>query len=361
MTQPKLLTIAIPTYNRAACLDLCLKSIFSGLSDAHRSRLEVMVFDNCSPDDTELVVRRIQEEYPEVQYARHAENLGAERNLIAGFQGATARYVQILGDDDLWLPGRLPQLLDLLGQQRELGVVIMKAATFVDDPREALRKKSKRSYWIFQDSNHFLFRVAVNTTGISGSVINKQLIQGAISSEAFVGSLFVQLSWTIPAALKAQENVFIEQRMLAYKRANTGGYRLFHVFGENLVGLFNRFLDRGLKPIVVRKLRADLQHRVFPERLKALQSGNLERFDTRGALHDLDRMFQGDRLYPITLRSLVTSGKAESYFHKIVRKHLGAWHLRFLSCMRGPERSQRRVFPQEAERQAWAFLESSSS
>lgn len=51
----KILTIAIPTYNRANYLKRALKSIAKQYDD----RLEIIVSDNASLDDTEEVVREI--------------------------------------------------------------------------------------------------------------------------------------------------------------------------------------------------------------------------------------------------------------------------------------------------------------
>lgn len=60
----KLLTIAIPTYNRMDILLRAFRSISSQYDDRYDDRIEVIVSDNASIDHTEQVVHRMQKELP---------------------------------------------------------------------------------------------------------------------------------------------------------------------------------------------------------------------------------------------------------------------------------------------------------
>ena len=55
-TQP-LLSICIPTYNRAELLRQCLESIISE-SNVFTDKVEVIVSNNCSTDKTEEIINR---------------------------------------------------------------------------------------------------------------------------------------------------------------------------------------------------------------------------------------------------------------------------------------------------------------
>jgi abequosyltransferase len=345
MHSHKLLTIAIPTFNRAGYLGVCLESVFSGLPDGDRQHLEVLVFDNASTDDTEQVVSEARRRHPDIHYVRHPENRGADQNMRACYEGASAKYVQILGDDDLWIPGRLPQLLGLLKTGGDYGAIHMKCATYQDSPEEAFLKKSTPRYQVYEDSNQFLYRVGLMATFISACVFNKDLVKDNVAPEKSVGTHFAQLAWYIPAALRGRPNLFVEQRMLACKRDNSGGYRLFHVFGENLVGLFEAFRAEGLSPLVVDKLRLDLQYNFFPAHLNRLQTTGLAAFDTDDLLNDLDRVFRNDRFYRLTLRPLAANRGAEGIGRKLARRSIGRLRLRVLNCRRGRERVRRGCFP----------------
>jgi GT2 family glycosyltransferase len=84
-------TIAILTYNRAEILDNLLKS----LSSLTYKPLEIIVVDNNSQDETEMVVKN---RYPRYIYLRMNRNIGAAaRNL--GISNANGEIIICLDDD----------------------------------------------------------------------------------------------------------------------------------------------------------------------------------------------------------------------------------------------------------------------
>ena len=85
VTRP-VLTIAIPTYNRATCL----RELLSGLSDQlhNESRVELIISDNASPDETPAVVEDFVARGLKVRYIRNAENIGPDANFLQCFEQA---------------------------------------------------------------------------------------------------------------------------------------------------------------------------------------------------------------------------------------------------------------------------------
>jgi glycosyltransferase involved in cell wall biosynthesis len=106
-----ILSICIPTFNRAELLDLMLRSIGPQIAE-HSDQVELIVADNCSPDGTEAVVRRAQRVAP-IRYHRHATNIGWTKNVFA-LTGdlAQGEYFWLLGDDDMLLKGKLKPILE---------------------------------------------------------------------------------------------------------------------------------------------------------------------------------------------------------------------------------------------------------
>jgi glycosyltransferase involved in cell wall biosynthesis len=96
----KLLTISIPTYNRGKLLDRQLEW-FARAVRGHEASCELVVLDNCSPDDTPAVVARWQEVLGGIlSSVRHPTNIGLMGNVVRCFNLATARYAWTIGDDD---------------------------------------------------------------------------------------------------------------------------------------------------------------------------------------------------------------------------------------------------------------------
>jgi len=105
-----LLSICIPTFNRAKHLDNCLSSILTALRDVELE-VEVCISDNCSTDNTEQIV--LNSKLP-VIYKKNSENIGIARNFLSAVGLASGEFVWLIGDDDLLLPdsiGRLGQLI----------------------------------------------------------------------------------------------------------------------------------------------------------------------------------------------------------------------------------------------------------
>lgn len=101
------LSICIPTYNRAQFLAETLASV----ADQIDPRVEVVVSDNASTDDTREVVERFREALPQLVYWRSATNRGFSPNFMRAVELGTGEYRWLLGSDDLIAPGMIERLL----------------------------------------------------------------------------------------------------------------------------------------------------------------------------------------------------------------------------------------------------------
>jgi glycosyltransferase involved in cell wall biosynthesis len=110
-----LVTVAIPTRNRARMLQGCLDSV---LGTAFTS-IEVYVSDNASTDDTEKIVTGYDD--ARLRYSRLEKDIGPWGNLSRCLRLGHAPYVVVLPDDDLMLPGNLEPQVRLLERHPSLG------------------------------------------------------------------------------------------------------------------------------------------------------------------------------------------------------------------------------------------------
>jgi glycosyltransferase involved in cell wall biosynthesis len=91
-----LVTIAIPTYNRAD--NYLPQALTSALSQTY-TNIEIIVSDNCSTDHTETLVTGFSDS--RIRYFRHEKNIGANNNFNFCLQQAKGAYFLLLHDDDL--------------------------------------------------------------------------------------------------------------------------------------------------------------------------------------------------------------------------------------------------------------------
>ena len=108
-----LLSICIPTYNRAERLNNCLNSILISIQNIKESNFEVCISDNCYDYNTHEIVKKYSKHF-EINYLKNYENLGFANNAKKVVQMAKGKYTWLIGDDDLILPYTIDKLIEIL-------------------------------------------------------------------------------------------------------------------------------------------------------------------------------------------------------------------------------------------------------
>jgi len=113
-----LVTIAIPTYNRASTFLPC--TLASACAQMY-PRLEILVSDNASNDATREIVRAFRD--PRIRYHRHASNIGSSNNMNFCVQQARGDYLVLLPDDDLLDPDFVESCANLAVENPLAGLI----------------------------------------------------------------------------------------------------------------------------------------------------------------------------------------------------------------------------------------------
>jgi len=93
-------SICLTTYKRAAVLPPTVDSI---LAQTYGD-FELIIQDDCSPDETAEICREYERKDRRVRYYRNTTNLRMPGNLNAAIQNATGNYVANLHDGDVYRP-----------------------------------------------------------------------------------------------------------------------------------------------------------------------------------------------------------------------------------------------------------------
>jgi glycosyltransferase involved in cell wall biosynthesis len=126
-------SFVIPCYNLAHFLPECVNSI---LAQTYLD-FEVLIMDDCSPDDTEAIVRAFQD--PRITYVRNESNLGALRNYNEGIRLSRGKYVWLISADDyLKVPYVLQRYVDLMEANRRVGFTFCPAIAVIDGKETGL-------------------------------------------------------------------------------------------------------------------------------------------------------------------------------------------------------------------------------
>lgn len=251
-TQPTkpLLTIAVPTYNRAGCL----RELVSGLSDQlqNESRVELIISDNASPDETTAVVQEFVARGLRVRYIRNTQNIGPDANFLQCFEQARGKYVWLFSDDDLIVPGGLAKILDYC-EVADYDLISLRNYPFRDS-HTPIPANARHSVIDISDPREYAKRVHVFFTFISGNIINKDTVLAAPTKpfSDLIGTGLVQLGWAYTALNRFSRGLHIREKLIAVRLDNTGGYNLFQVFGSTLGTITREWLQsESLRQIVM--------------------------------------------------------------------------------------------------------------
>jgi len=122
----KLLTIAIPTYNRAQLLDRQLNWLSNAIKGFEED-IEIFVSDNCSTDNTSGVIDKWKSHFTGVTFhsSRNDRNVGVMKNIINCLTAAKTKYVWAIGDDDPIEDRAIPYIIGKFKQYDDLSLVFL--------------------------------------------------------------------------------------------------------------------------------------------------------------------------------------------------------------------------------------------
>ena len=173
--KPKL-SICIPTYNRSIFLKECLNSVLPQVKS--KNVVEVIVIDNASPDDTQVIVKEFIALYDCLKYYRNEMNLGYAGNQVKCIEYTTGDYMALLCDDDVYLDGQVDRILRVISA-REYAFVALNYYSF-------LKYKNKPYLSNFAPNKDIIFPRAYDILNYpsvghySGLVINARLAKETI-------------------------------------------------------------------------------------------------------------------------------------------------------------------------------------
>lgn len=131
-----LLSICVPTYNRAHLLEQMLRSLVPQVK-AFSPEVELIVSDNCSPDNTREVVEQASKWGP-IRYHRNAQNEGAPWNILRlTNELAEGEFGWILPDDDIVRPDGVARVLAVLRAHPEVDYVFVNVSPRSSEQRNA--------------------------------------------------------------------------------------------------------------------------------------------------------------------------------------------------------------------------------
>lgn len=229
----KLLTIAIPTYNRAYYLEILLNSILCQYKE-YKSNIELIISDNASSDNTSEIINNFIKNGLDIKYYKYEQNLGPDRNIANCFIKSSSKYVWIIGDDDILEDNVLKLIFEVLCMEHCASLIYLGFRNLLSVMNKTTSSKIK--FEIIKDKNKFIKETNFMLCYISTLIMNKQYLSNFFIPEIFFNTNLVQLSWVMLLLKKSKENIIIKNPIIIYRPDNTYGWGFFET-ARNFVNL----------------------------------------------------------------------------------------------------------------------------
>ena len=256
-----LLSICIPTFNRAVYLREALESLSIALQ-GNEAGFEIVVSDNASTDDTSSVLKAFQERHPLTRLYRNSENIGGEQNFYRVVELARGKYVWMFGDDDKISKDLLSVLRGRLKGNPD--VVICNYSVNARDFSFAYKKAffSPTLQESYTDRNAVLAGFGPGVGYISSVVFRRELYF-TVSRERynqyipFGFSFLYAVYGGLPRKVRVE---FIREPLVLYRGNNPGGLDWERCFIDGLVLVFDELGEMGYSSRSVRQAKDHAIH-----------------------------------------------------------------------------------------------------
>lgn len=128
MFKPQI-SIIVLTYNQQ---DFIAQTLDSLLSQKCSVPYEILVGDDCSTDNTRIIVNEYITRFPQIIVPLYQDsNIGAARNLVFVAQKARGEIISVCDGDDYWYSDDVLQMQwDIFNENPEVGLICAKALCF---------------------------------------------------------------------------------------------------------------------------------------------------------------------------------------------------------------------------------------
>jgi len=229
-----LLTIAIPTWNRALFLDQNLERLTSNLALHKINEIEILVIDNASSDNTSEVVTNFQKSFKFVKYIRNDENIGPIANFLKAISLVETKYLHILGDDD-FLDEKYFEYIPQILNDRDYGVIFFNSYGFNRNPAFEKPICIKPRITNLDRFDNLVLKCMQHVTFISAFILNTNLAKIKNHFDNYSEINFAEIVYFVGQGNLI--NIYIEDYLVAAKRNNANMEIFPNLFMNDFIGI----------------------------------------------------------------------------------------------------------------------------
>lgn len=190
-----MLSICIPTYNRAVFLQGLLENIFSEMAySEYLNDVQILVVDGNSSDNTSQIIEAFNGDGRRIKYYKREEKVGIDKDILKCIEISDGVYCWLLSDDDRLTTGAIKNLVNHLRNERDL------TGCFVNrQPYDFLMKKKvvESKGWpgrLLMKDQIFIDKVeCFNWIGMDFGFLSSQVVKRSEWQKVIEGDVFGEL------------------------------------------------------------------------------------------------------------------------------------------------------------------------
>lgn len=280
------LSIIVPTFNRAERLDSLLNFLISEIC-GNGLPVQVIVGNNGSTDNTLDVIERRCADQQFIQVINHAENLGPDENFSRCVDLVKTPFFWFIGDDDTPLTGVIAEVLKLL--QENIPDIVYLTSKWVSGIPASKRNEAEPFVWNQVDRTRFAGMVHVWFTFISGLVIRTDTWKSAqIAPRKYAATNLIQLGWVFGALSRGTKFIYVSSTCVCATAGNSGGYAVMKVFGINYPKIAAEFF--ASEKNMMRALMGGFLSSYLPGLAWSVRSARAGKFSATMEIDELEKM-----------------------------------------------------------------------
>lgn len=256
MAKKPLLSVCIPTYNRAKLFDDALRVLVEQVNDHNSFDVEFVISDNASTDDTLSVVKRIRQAYPQIQlvYSRHKSTIPRAENYLTATNLAKGEFVYLLSDDDIILPGAIAKIIMEIKNNQGIDAIAPNTHIFSEIPSEgwSVAYNVEEDQLIY-DKNEIIVCLGMMLTHISCLVFRKRLIANKSYLER-IGSDLTNSYMFLDILQNESGCLILKTPYLGMRENNSLEYNFLEVFITNFYNLLKHAESKGYSKFATHEL-----------------------------------------------------------------------------------------------------------
>lgn len=232
-----LVSICMISYNHKKFIRQAIEGV---LMQDTNFEYELVISDDCSPDNTGLEIQKCIDEHPNgkrIKYFQHKVNLGGLPNILFAFNECSGKYIAICEGDDYWTDvHKLQKQIDFLEANEDYSMCCHNAKVVYED-----KSQNTRDFSNIYNEVDFDMATIINSWVIptASMVIRAEFIKPL---PEWVKNIY-SIDFTLALLLMAKGKIKFLAESLSVYRIDLGGSSMSAVVGGKIEFVANQHIQ----------------------------------------------------------------------------------------------------------------------